>query len=56
MGTPARVLAGAAVVVLAVGVGVAGLIWAAPDGPHRDSAETAVAVASAPLAVAEGRR
>ena len=53
MGTPARVLASAAVVVLAVGVGVAGLIWAAPDGPHRDSGETAVAVASAPPAVAK---
>lgn len=50
MGTPARVLASAAVVVLAAGVGVAGLIWAAPDGPHRNSGATAVAVAPAPPA------
>ena len=43
MGTPARMLASAAVVVLAAGVGVAGLIWAAPDGPHRDGGGAAVA-------------
>jgi hypothetical protein len=52
LGTPARVLASAVVVLLAVGVGVAGLIWAAPDGPHHD-AGTAVAVTSEPVTVAE---
>src|SRR4249919_1189719 len=53
MGTPARVLASAAVDLLAVGVGVAGLVWAAPDGPHHDTGATPVAAASAPLAVAK---
>jgi hypothetical protein len=53
MGTPARVLASAAVVLLAVGVGVAGLIWAAPDGPHHDAGTTAVATTAEPLAVAK---
>lgn len=51
MGTPARVLASGFVVLLAVGAGVAGLAWAAPDGPHND-AGTPVAAASEPLAVA----
>lgn len=53
MGTPARVLASAAVVLLAVGVGVAGLIWAAPDGPHHNAGTTAVATTTEPLAVAK---
>ena len=43
MGRPARALAAAAVVLLAVAAGVGGLIWAAPDGPHND-ATTTVAV------------
>jgi hypothetical protein len=50
MGKPARVLASAAVVLLAASVGVAGLIWAAPDGPHKGSGAAPVA-ASAPLPV-----
>ena len=49
---PARSPAGL-VVLLAAGVGVAGLIWAAPDGPHKDPAATPVAASSAPLAVAK---
>jgi hypothetical protein len=53
LGTPARVLASAVVVLLAVGVGVAGLIWAAPDGPHHGAGTTAVATTSEPLAVAK---
>jgi hypothetical protein len=53
MGTPARVLASATVVVLAAGVGVAGLIWAAPDGPQNDAGTTPIVAASAPLAVAK---
>jgi hypothetical protein len=53
MGTPARVLASAIVVLLAAGVGVAGLIWAAPDGPHSDAGATPLAASSAPLAVAK---
>ncbi len=53
MGTPARVLASAVVVLLAVGIGVAGLIWAAPDGPHQGTGTTAAATASEPRAVTE---
>lgn len=52
MGTPARVLASGAVVLLAAGVGVAGLVWAAPDGPHDKSGAGSLAVASEPLPVA----
>jgi hypothetical protein len=50
MGTPARVLASAVVVLLAAAVGVAGLVWAAPDGGHNDSGASPVASTSAPLA------
>jgi hypothetical protein len=53
LGTPARVLASAAVVLVAVAVGVAGLVWAAPDGPRRDVATTATTVTAAPLAAAK---
>jgi hypothetical protein len=53
MGTPARVFASGFVVLLAAGVGVAGLIWAAPDGPHNDAGTTPVAASSTPLAVAK---
>ncbi|HYJ22091.1 MAG TPA: hypothetical protein VEW07_08725 [Solirubrobacterales bacterium] len=53
MGTPARVLASCFFVLLAVGVGVAGLVWAAPDGPHKDAGTAPVAASSAPLAVAK---
>jgi hypothetical protein len=49
MGAPARALSTGAVVLLAAGAGVAGLIWAAPDGPH-DTAAMPVAATSAPLA------
>jgi hypothetical protein len=52
MGTPARALATGAVVLLAAGTGVAGLIWAAPDGPHND-AGTAAAATSEPVAIAK---
>jgi len=55
MGTPARVLASGLVALLAAGVGVAGLIWAAPDGPHNDPGATPVAASSAPLAVAKAK-
>jgi hypothetical protein len=48
MAAPARALSFAAVVLLAAGAGVAGLVWAAPDGPHRD-APTTVAETSDPL-------
>jgi hypothetical protein len=51
MGTPARVLASATVLLLAAGVGVAGLIWATPDGAQNDAGTTPVAITSAPLAV-----
>src|ERR1044071_2676879 len=51
MGGPARTLSFAAAVVLAAGAGVAGLLWAAPDGPHH-SAPAPVAETSAPLAAA----
>jgi hypothetical protein len=51
MGRPARVLASAAVALLAVGAGVSGLIWAAPDRPDSGAGATAVAKASGPPAV-----
>lgn len=51
MGTPARVLAGAAVVLLAAGAGVAGVVRATPDGPHDDAGTTPVVAAAAPLPV-----
>ncbi len=51
MGRPARALATGAVVLLAAGVGVAGLVWAAPDGPHNDAGTTPVAATAEPLAV-----
>jgi hypothetical protein len=54
MGAPARALATGAVVLVAAGAGVAGLVWAAPDGPHHnDAGTTSVAVTSKPLAVAK---
>lgn len=54
MGAPARALSTAAVVVLAAGAGVAGLIWAAPDGPHKSAAPAPTATTSpAPIVVAE---
>jgi hypothetical protein len=49
MGAPARALSFGLVVLLAAGAGVAGLIWAAPDGPH-DVTATEVAVTSPPPA------
>jgi hypothetical protein len=51
VGGPVRALSFGAVVLLAAGAGVAGLIWAAPDKPH-ETATTPVAAASAPLAEA----
>jgi hypothetical protein len=51
-GTAARALAFGAVVLLAAGAGVAGLIWAAPDGPHH-SAPAPIAATSAAVAVAK---
>jgi hypothetical protein len=53
MGAPSRALATGAVVLLAAGAGVAGLVWAAPDRPHNDAATTSVTPASEPLAVAK---
>lgn len=54
MGGTARGLSFGALVLLAAAVGVAGLVWAAPDGPHEDAGTTPpVAVSSAPLAVAQ---
>jgi len=47
LGPPARGLAFGAVVLLAVGAGVAGLIWAAPDRPH-NTAAIEVAATSVP--------
>jgi hypothetical protein len=49
MGAPARALSSGAVVLLAAGAGVAGLVWAAPDKPHKVTA-TEVAVTSTPPA------
>jgi hypothetical protein len=50
IGAPVRALSFAAVVLLAAAVGVAGLIWAAPDGPHR-TAPAPVAETATPLTV-----
>jgi hypothetical protein len=47
-----RALATAAVVLLAAGAGIAGLLWAAPDGPHKTSS-TQVAAAPVPAAEVE---
>lgn len=47
VGAPVRALSFAAVVVLAAGAGVAGLVWAAPDKPH-DTTAAEVAVVSPP--------
>ena len=55
MGRPARALASAAAIVLAAAVGVGGLIWAAPDGPHKSAPAPVAAADSAPLAAAEAR-
>jgi hypothetical protein len=46
-GRPARALAGGVAILVAAAVGVAGLIWAAPDGPH-NPAPTAEVAATAP--------
>jgi hypothetical protein len=48
MSAPARALSFGAVVLLAAGAGVAGLIWAAPDGSHNTVAAP-VAATPAPL-------
>jgi hypothetical protein len=53
MGAPARALSFGAVIMLAAGVGVAGLIWAAPDKPDHSTATAPVAATSAPLAAAK---
>jgi len=50
MGAPARTLSTAAVILLAAGAGVAGLIWAAPDGPHRTTATQVAATTPPPPA------
>ena len=52
MGAPARALATGVVVLLAAAVGVAGLIWAAPDRPGNPTATTVSEVA-APAAEAQ---
>jgi hypothetical protein len=51
MGAPARALSFGAVVLLAAGAGVAGLIWAAPSSPH-NTATSPIAATSPPLAKA----
>jgi hypothetical protein len=53
IGRPGRALATAAVILLAAGAGVAGLVWAAPDGPHQQTAVTQVTEASSPIASTE---
>lgn len=49
MGGPARALASGAVILVAAGAGVAGLVWAAPDRPHNAPATTEVAITTPPL-------
>ncbi len=53
IGAPVRALSTGALVLLAAAAGVAGLVWAAPDGPHNASQTTAVATASSPAATAK---
>ena len=52
MGPRARALSFGAVVLVAAAAGVAGLIWAAPDGPH-NAGTTPVATTAAPVADVE---
>jgi hypothetical protein len=52
IGAPARALSLAAAVLLAAGAGVAGLVWAAPDGPQNPP-PAAVATSPAPLVAVE---
>jgi hypothetical protein len=47
MAAPARALSTAALVLLAAGVGVAGLIWAAPDGQHSTAANQVATTSAA---------
>lgn len=49
-GVPARALGTAAVVLLAAGAGVAGLLWAAPDQPRSTATQVAVSTAPPPAA------
>ncbi len=48
-GAPARALSYGALVLVAAAAGVAGLAWAAPDGPHEIAARVAVTSAPAPV-------
>jgi len=52
MTAPARALSVAAAILLAAGAGVAGLVWAAPDGPHKTPPAT-VAATPPPLVAVE---
>jgi hypothetical protein len=52
MGPRSRALSFGAVVLVAAATGVAGLIWAAPDGPH-NAGTTPVATTAAPVADVE---
>ena len=54
MGRPARALSTAAVVLVAAGAGVAGLVWAAPDKTETPTTARAVE-ASAPIATAAAK-
>src|ERR1700733_14665683 len=51
MGPRARALSFGAVVLVAAAAGVAGLIWAAPDGPHSAGTTAPAAATAAPIAV-----
>jgi len=55
-GAPARALSYGALVLLAAAAGVAGLIWAAPDGPHQASGPVAATSVPAPLPVPAGAK
>jgi hypothetical protein len=52
MSAPARARSVAAAILLAAGAGVAGLVWAAPDGPH-STPPTTVAATPPPLVAVE---
>jgi hypothetical protein len=53
MSAPVRALSVAAAILLAAGAGVAGLVWAAPDGPHNTPPATVAAAAPPPLVAVE---
>jgi hypothetical protein len=53
MGATGRAVSFGAVILLAAAAGVAGLVWAAPDGPHGPTAGARVALSAVPAGAAK---